>query len=140
MLICTNILSFAVLLNNGSSLFIQIKSTVSPGQYDAKCSWWIKQKACRIAELVSMNWSIVCNMWDHLSYVSHSLNSIKGSFRKYAHSKSPLFSKLTPGHFTHEYSLIIPTHYLSKGVHFFFYFLLFLLLLHQQFWKCHYVL
>ena len=32
-----SILNFVVLLNNGSS--IQIKSTVFPDQYDAKCSW-----------------------------------------------------------------------------------------------------
>ena len=33
-----NILNFLVLLNNGSSLCIQMKSNISPDQYDATCS------------------------------------------------------------------------------------------------------
>lgn len=33
-----SIVHFVVLLNNGSSLYMQMKSTVSLDQYDARCS------------------------------------------------------------------------------------------------------
>ena len=33
-----------VLLDDGSSLYEQVKSIVSPDQFDPKCSWWIKQE------------------------------------------------------------------------------------------------
>ena len=37
-----------LLLTNSSSLYIQIKSIVSPDQYDVKCSWRIKQETTSI--------------------------------------------------------------------------------------------
>ena len=58
MLMSKNIKYFVVLFNNNSSLYIQMKSTVSPDHYHAKCSWWTKQKARCGLKVVSLNWSI----------------------------------------------------------------------------------
>ena len=48
-------LRILLFLNNGSS--IQIKSTVSHDQYDANCSWWIKQETC-VGKVISLNWPV----------------------------------------------------------------------------------
>ena len=52
------ILNFVVLLNNGSSLYIQMKPIISPGEYDTKCSWWIKKEPYCLRHEVSLNWPV----------------------------------------------------------------------------------
>lgn len=51
-----SILNFVVLLDSGPSIYIQLKSTVSPSQFDLNTSWWIKQEAYCIRKMISLNW------------------------------------------------------------------------------------
>ena len=67
MVISTHI-TFVVLLNNGSSLCIQMKSIVSPDQHDAKCFWWTKLDA------YNLNFDAKCFWWTKLE--AYNLNEI----------------------------------------------------------------
>ena len=47
-----------MLFSNGSSLYIQMKSTVSPDQNYAKYSRQIKEEFHCVGKVVSLNWSV----------------------------------------------------------------------------------
>ena len=48
-------LNFPTLLDNGSSLYMLMKSFISPDLSDAKRSWQIKQEADCVGNVVSLN-------------------------------------------------------------------------------------
>ena len=53
-----SIFNFVILLKNGSSLHILIKSAVNPGQSDKKCSCLIKQEAYCVEKVISLKWPV----------------------------------------------------------------------------------
>ena len=94
-----SIISYGVFLNNGFSFSIEVKSIVTPGQYDAKCSWWFKQDAYRLGKVVSNIWLVCFGLLSprpcQLSRPWFQLkNFIKRPFNKYL--CSTLFDQPTP--------------------------------------------
>ena len=120
------ILNFAALLNNGSILFVEIKSNV-------KCSWWIKQETycveeVALEELVCFGLFSATSQTVSITRSWFELNNfINWTFKKCVCSKSPLFDQTIPLVCVIKL-FVIPIHLLCMDVQIFL-LLLFLFLL-----------
>lgn len=84
------------------SLYVN-KSAVSHDQCDTKWSWWIKQEAYYVGQLVNLNWSVcfcllfaICDAVLIKQAMVWFLKPFKRYFKKYVNSKSPLFDQPCP--------------------------------------------